>query len=248
MSGAGEDEVAALREQIADLEAVIEEQADRIDDLEKRKGDAEAKDGAGDERGDPIEIRTDDENPTLKDIWIAGLPFGKIIDKVEAKVNGFDKIEERINDLEGEAGAAGNDRSGSQEDGRSPLAQLIDLSAEKASEVLSENQERGRRVAQRARELGTNTPEGLVVRSSDIATQLRRWGESAHSETVSRVMDFVTDLGRNDVHSKMHKGKRILVFDPERVSDYGSGDEPDVIQSRRDVIWSREPGTDPAPA
>ena len=120
MSGAGEDEVAALREQIADLEAVIEEQADRIDDLEKRKADAEAKDGAGDERGDPIEIRTDDENPTLKDIWIAGLPFGKIIDKVEAKINGFDKIEERINDLEGKAGAAGNDRSGSQEDGRSP--------------------------------------------------------------------------------------------------------------------------------
>ena len=86
------------------------------------------------------------------------------------------------------------------------------------------------------------------MRSSDIATQLRRWGKSAHSETVSRVMDFITDLGKNDVRSKMHKGKRILVFDPERVGDYGGGDEPDVIRSHCDVIWSRESGVDPAPA
>ena len=130
----------------------------------------------------------------------------------------------------------------------SPLTQLIDLPGKKAEEVLTENQAQARLVAQRAHELGTDTKTGLVVKSADIEEHLREREESAHSETISRVMDFITDLGKDDVTAKMHKGKRLLVFDPARVKECGRGGEPAVVRSRCDVIYARESGPDPAPA
>lgn len=235
-------EVRRLRGVVREQGETIERQSERIDELERENDENDEK--AEKDAQELVEVRTDgdDENPTLKDIWIAGLPFGNIIDRIEATINGPGRIKDRIDDLE--AGTAQTDEPADDE--RSPLAQLIDLPREKASEVLSENQDRGCRIAQRAKELGTKTPEGLVVRSSDIADQLRKWGESTHSETVSRVMEFIVDLGKDDVRSTMHKGRRILVFDPDRVNGYGNGTEPDVIKSRRDVIWSRESGANPA--
>ena len=153
------------------------------------------------------------------------------------------ELENKVEALESQSDAsAENDESDEPDDRRSSLAQLIDLPAEKASEVLSENQERGRSVAQRARELGTNTQAGLVVRSKDVARHLKERGENAHDETVSRVMNFVDELGETDVDAKMHKGKRILVFNPDRVNEYGTGEEPDVIHSHRDVMYAREGG------
>lgn len=98
---ATESEVAALRERIADFETIVENQASRIEQQAARIDDLEEENE--DKQSTPIEVQSDDKNPTLKDIWIAGLPFGKIIDKVETKINGFGKVEERINDLETEA-------------------------------------------------------------------------------------------------------------------------------------------------
>lgn len=231
-------EVRRLRGVVREQDETIERQSGRIDELERENDEKDAQ--------DLVEVQSDEEVTQLSDVWIAGLPFGKILTNVKSQIEDDGGLIDRVIDLE--AGSVQSGETTDTDDRRSPLAQLIDLPAEKASEVLSENQDRGRRVAQRAKKLGTNTPEGLVVRSSDIADQLRKWGESTHSETVSRVMDFIVDLGKNGVRSTMHKGRRILVFDPDRVKGYGSGNEPDVIKSRRDVIWSRESGADPAPA
>lgn len=222
---------AELRERIERLEAENERKDERIEALEAEHTEYRARNEL-----DKAEIRQDlhgqiedrsaeDENTGLEDIWLCGQPIGKLI-------NGL--IEGRQTDE--------NDGSDEPDDRRSSLAQLIDLPAEKAKEILSENQERGRSVAQRARELGTNTQAGLVVRSKDVARHLKERGENAHDETVSRVMNFVDELGETDVDAKIHKGKRILVFNPDRVAEYGTGEEPDVIHSHRDVIWSREGG------
>jgi hypothetical protein len=150
------------------------------------------------------------------------------------------KVEEREPASSDDANSDGRDTKG-----RSPLAQLIDVPAERATEFLSVNQRRGRKVAQCALEIGTETPSGLVVRSDEVANYLRRWDESSHTETVSRVMDFIDQLGCDDVHSKMHKGRRILVFELDRVKSYGMGEEPAGIKSQRDVIpmQMNDPGT-----
>ena len=220
---------AELRARIERLEAENERKDERIEALEAEHTEYRARNEL-----DKAEIRQDlhgrledrsaeDENTSVEDIWLFGQPIGKLI-------NGL--IENQSTNQ--------SDENNEPDDRRSSLAQLIDLPAEKAKEVLSENQERGRSVAQRARELGTKTQAGLVVRSKDVARHLKERGENAHDETVSRVMNFVDELGENDVDAKMHKGKRILVFDPERVNEYGTGEEPDVIHSHRDVMYARE--------
>jgi hypothetical protein len=227
-------EVSRLREIVREQSETIEQQDDRINELERE--DDENTENKTKDAQELVEVRTDNEVVTLKDIWIADQPLGKIINGLEKKIGDTRKM------IQGSGESTENDN------GRSPLAQVIDLPAETAKEALTANQERGRRIAQRAKKLGTNTPEGLVVRSSDIAEQLKKWGESTHTETVSRVMEFITDLGGDDVRSKMHKGNRILVFNPDRVKEYGVGDIPTEIKSQRDVIWSRESKPDPAPA
>lgn len=228
-------EVRRLRGIIREQGETIEQQNERIEDLE----------GENDDPDDLVEVRSDDpENGTLEDVWIAGLPLGKILDKIETKTSGIGNLEERIAALE--ADQAGEDVD--QGDDRSPLAQLIDLPKEKAKEVLTENQARARTVAQRARELGTKTKAGLVVKSRAVKETLRDLGDSDHDETVRRVMDFIADFGKGEVATKMHKGKRILVFDPDRVEEYGTGEEPDVIHSPRDVISVRESEGQPAPS
>jgi hypothetical protein len=241
------DELERLREIVREQGETIKNQNERIDELED-----ENEENAEKEAQDLIEVRTDDgdEDLTLRDIWIAGLPFGRILNQIETKIDGPGRIKDRIANLESRKGRNGETAAeeDDQEEGASPLAQLIDLPAKKAEEVLTENQARARLVAQRARELGTDTKAGLVVKSADIEEHLRKREESAHSETISRVMDFIADLGKDDVTAKMHKGKRLLVFDPARVKEYGRGGEPAVVRSRRDVIYARESGPDLAPA
>ena len=243
------DELNRLREIVREQGETIKDQNERIDELEGENDENTEKDAQ-----DLIEVRSDDDDDdlTLRDVWIAGLPFGRILDQIETKIDGPGRIKDRLTDLESGSVQNGEtaDTTGAdnQEERASPLAQLIDLPAKKAEEVLTENQARARLVAQRARELGTDTKAGLVVKSADIKEHLLKREESAHSETISRVMDFIADLGKDDVTAKMHKGKRLLVFDPGRVKEYGRGGEPAVVRSRRDVIYARESGPDPAPA
>ena len=166
---------------------------------------------------------------------------------VEQQAETIDEQNERIDELE--AGRDIDRTDGEeQDDRRSSLAQLIDLPKETATDVLTENQERARSVAQRAPELGTKAQAGLVIKSADVARRLRERGESDHDETVRRVMDFVAEFGQGDVEDTTHKGKRILVFDPDRVREYGTGEPPERIVSPRDVISLRESDGQPAPA
>jgi len=229
----------ALRQQIGELKQQISELKD--DNQSKEERIAELEEYRAQNECDKAEIRQDiygrledrsdeDETTALEDIWLFGQPVGKVI-------NGL--IEGQDEDSNGNSENA---------DRRSSLAQLIDLPAEKAKDVLSENQQRGRLAAQRAREIGAKTKAGLVVTSSDIADHLEKEGVNPHTETVSRVMDFITELGEDDVEGKIHKGNRIAVFDPARVEEYGTGEEPAIIDSPRDVIYSRESGDQPAPS
>ena len=233
-------EVDRLREIVREQGETIEQQDERIDELEREHDNKDAQ--------ELVDVRTDEEVVELSDVWIAGLPFGKVLNTLKTIVRDDGGLIDRLIDLEETSTQTEQTDEKSPDDRVSPLAQTINLPVEHAQEVLTANQQRGRKVAQRARELGTNTRAGLVVHSSDIAGMLRREGESAHSETVSRVMDFINRLGKDDVESKLYKGKRILVFDPDRVTEYGKGPEPDLIRSHRDVMFERTTGPDPAPA
>lgn len=111
-----------------------------------------------------VEVKSDADRPGLEDIWIAGIPLGKVVSNLDGHLK---RGAARDDEQHGDGGTGERD-----DDGRSPLAQLIDVPATRAKEFLSANQVRGRKIAQRAREIGTTPLEGLVVRSDQIAEQL----------------------------------------------------------------------------
>ena len=235
---ATETDTDELRAKVERLETKIEQKDERINELEAEHTEYRARNEL-----DKAEIRqdlhgrledrsADDENTGLEDIWLCGQPIGKLI-------NGL--IEGRQTDEnDGSATPVGRDEP---DDRRSSLAQLIDLPAEKAKEALPENGQRARLAAMRLPEFGRKAMEGRwILDSAGVKEFLRDVGVNAHDETASRVMNFISDLGQGDVEDKMHKGDRIIVFDPDRVSEYGTGPEPDVIRSPSDVIFSREGG------
>jgi len=226
---------AELRARIEALEAENERKDERIEALEALE--AEHNEYRARNELDKAEIRQDlhgqiedrsaeDENTGLEDIWLCGQPIGKLI-------NGL--IENQSTDQ--------SDENNEPDDRRSSLAQLIDLPAEKAKEVLPENGQRARIVAMRLPEFGRKAMQGRwILDSAGVKDFLQDVGVNPHDETASRVMNFIADLGQDDVEDKIHKGNRILVFDPDRVAEYGTGDEPAEIRSPSDVIWSREGG------
>jgi chromosome segregation ATPase len=159
------------------------------------------------------------------------------------------ELENKVEALESQSDASdASDASDESDDGRSPLAQLIDVPFERAKEQLTANQVRARTVAQRAIELGTKTQAGIVLKSEDIASYLEERSINPHTETIRRVMDYLDDLGKNDVEDTIHKGDRLLVFDPERVQEYGAGEPPERVVSQRDVISVRKSESPPPAA
>ena len=153
------------------------------------------------------------------------------------------ELENKVEALESDRDAS--DESDDTDDGRSPLAKLIDVPIERAKEQLTANQVRARTVGQRAIELGKKTQAGIVVKSENIAEHLEERGVDPHTETIRRIMDYLADLGKHDVEDTMHKGDRLLVFDPERVQEYGKGEPPERVSSQRDVIGLRKSETSP---
>ena len=156
------------------------------------------------------------------------------------------ELESEVETLRSESDAS--DESDESDDGRSPLAQLIDVPLERAKEQLTANQVRARTVAQRAIELGKKTQAGIVLKSEDIAEYLEERSINPHTETIRRVMDYLDDLGKNDVEDTIHKGDRLLIFDPERVQEYGTGEPPERVSSQRDVISLRKSESPPPAA
>jgi hypothetical protein len=196
-------EFRALQNRIAEVEAENDRLRERVADLEQHtEQNANAADYAHD--------RLDDSD-----------------DRLDAATDQRKNLFSRVHDLETTHGTAvepdASSHSGT-DDTASPLEQLTNLPEHVANEHLSANQQRARFVAKDLRDYADKTPKGLVLDSAAIARVLTvRDGDSPHTETVSRVMDFLDRLGKHETETKLHKGRRIAVFDPDAVQRYGTG-------------------------
>jgi len=149
----------------------------RIDQLEtenERKDDRIARletETDPDDTQGLIEVRTDDEDPTLEDVWIAGLPFGNIIDAIETKVSGLSEVEERIDDLEARASSqpAESAESDEQDGSITPMERVLRAgeagvlghvtASVKRVKAIAEHFGHGRRKAPRTSSLFARTSE-----------------------------------------------------------------------------------------
>ena len=137
------------------------------------------------------------------------------------------EIKQRVTALEESEEEADSDGMNPTPDGEqtalhkpeTPLEEVVQLPEHLAEENLSANQQRARFVARDIHEYARSVPAGRVIKSSELRRVLTAGEESSvHTETVSRVIGFLTDLGKDDVKIReTQAGERVVVFTEEIV-------------------------------
>jgi len=103
-----------------------------------------------------------------------------------------------------------------------------------AEENLTANQQRARFVAKDISDYGRKVPAGIAIKSSEIRRVLRASEEAKiHTQTVSRVIDFLDRLGDNEVNEKKtQSGETVVVFTEEivgRITSVVIEEEPAAV-------------------
>lgn len=210
---AGEDvveEVGELREDIDDVTETVEEQP---------------------------EIDVDEGDP-IGSFRVDGAPLGRAVTSKASHTDVEERVEDAIAEIDategGSEGATPTPEAG-QRRVQTPLERVCALPEHSVADNLTSNQERARFVAQGIKDYGRRVPAGIGIRSSEIRRVLRASEESSvHTQTVSRVMDFLAELGGDDVRLKRTRsGERTVVFSEEiveRITHVVTGEDgPPVI-------------------
>jgi chromosome segregation ATPase len=109
-----------------------------------------------------------------------------------------------------------------------PLERICALPEHVADHELTANQERARFIARDVRDYAEKAPAGLVIDSRAIKRVITASeGNRPHTQTVARVMDFLDDLGKENVQLKKRRGKKLVVVDPEAADRLANHDRCD---------------------
>jgi len=136
------------------------------------------------------------------------------------------KTKKRVTELEeaeeadtGDETPTPNGGNPSTQEPETPLEEVVQLPEHLADENLSANQQRARFVAKDIHEYSRSVPAGRVIKSSELRRVLTASEEGrVHTETVSRVISFLDDLGQESVKLReTQAGERVVVFTEEIV-------------------------------
>ena len=176
------------------LTSTVEQQASRIDQLEQELADY--KDHTGREHAD-----------------------------IRHRITQTEEAVESLENRTTEGGSSGTtsrdeaDETGSQ----TPLDRITALPEHMADRELTANQERARFIARDIQDYAEKAPAGLVIDSRTIKRVLTAAEEKRpHTQTVARVMNFLDELGKQDVQQKKRRGKKLIVVDPAAADRYGA--------------------------
>ena len=186
-----------LAERVDRLESENREQAARIDDLEAELAETKAD-------LDTVEDELDDVQEDLEE----AKEHRSRMARDHAHTRG------RVSDLESDL-ASGDSESRIhelEETIQTPLERVVAYSEELAQEELSPNQQRARWIAQDLRDYASPSAGGYVLASSDIRTVLAAMDESAHDQTVSRVIEFFDQFGKEEVSVAKRRGSKRVLF------------------------------------
>lgn len=117
---------------------------------------------------------------------------------------------------------------------RRATTSLVALPEYVAERELSANQERAQFIARDVRDYAEKAPAGLIIDSSTVKIITAAEGKRPHTQTVTRIMDFFANMGKNGVELTKRRGKKLVVFDPafaNRLTDHtrcdqGAADTP----------------------
>lgn len=135
------------------------------------------------------------------------------------------QTEQRLDSMEGEASASDNETptpeasSPDFPDPKTPLEDVIRVPEHLVEDSLSANQARARFVVKDVHQYTRSVPAGRAIKSSELRRVLSaRGGGKTYTETVSRVIEFLDELGKDSVEvNKTRSGERVVVFTDEIV-------------------------------
>lgn len=237
----------ALADELETLKARVDALETKNDELEARVDELETKNTELEDRVDTLEA----ENQELKN---------RVADQAETIESDHAELAEytaRVRKLETDHESAHEHRKRLQQQfhelttddvtttddvvSLSPLQQVVAFS-EAAVQKLTPNEKRARYVAKGISDYATKVPAGYSIDSSTIRNVLRsKDGESPHTETVSRVMDFLNRFGKDETKVVKRRGMKRVVFTEKAVTDLESAANDSDPHSITDVVmWWRQ--------
>ena len=224
------DALEAENDQLhSELEATQEQQREDCHALARENHELRASNEQLEERADQAEAERDELNEQIPDLESqladardhTGREFATVRARMTDTENTVEEFEEQITELEG--GFADvtprveEGKTGSQ-DTETPLERICQLPEHLADRELTANQERARFIASDVQDYAEKCPAGLVIDSRAIKRVITASeGKRPHTQTVTRVINFLDDLGKNAVELKKRRGRKLVVFDPEVV-------------------------------
>ena len=122
-----------------------------------------------------------------------------------------------------DATSGGDEGETGSQDLQTPLERIVSLPEHVADRELTANQERARFIAKDVRDYAEKAPAGLVIDSRTIKKVITAAeGKRPHTQTVARVMDFLEELGKEDVQLKKRRGQKFVVIDPKAADRYAA--------------------------
>lgn len=183
------DDDCSTEQKVESLIEIVIDQAERIDELEQQVDELEQ------QVGENFEYHSKERSKTRKRLT---------------------ELEEREKKDETPAPEA---EETTVQQAESPLEDIIQLPEEVVEDNLTANQERARFVAKDILDYSKSVPAGYSIKSSQLRRVLTAKEDSpAHTETVSRVIERLDDLGKDDVQVReTRSGERVVVFTEEIV-------------------------------
>ncbi|WP_224450475.1 hypothetical protein [Haloprofundus salilacus] len=191
-----------------DLRSRLDDLEDRVDALEDEKSDLE----------DTVEAQAETIASQRDQLKTQRERLVEYEERLSVSSDHRKHLQQRVHALEDSQDVNSDERS----QGKSPLQQLINLPS-KAVSKLTANQERARFIAKDIRDYAKKVPAGYAIDSGTIRKVLQaKEDRTPHTQTVSRVMDFLNRLGKEDVQVVKRRGTKRAVFTERAVTELAS--------------------------
>ena len=196
-----------LHEEKEQLRQQNEQLQERVDGLEDRIGDLE----------DQPDV--DIDGTDYESLTVNGVPIGRIIASKAPRGDLKDEIEDLEARLSGENPTPEAEKTPSSQgaEPETPLERIVALPEELVEQELTENQQRARFIAKDIREYASKAPAGRVIKAATMGRVLKAAFDTAHTETINRVREFLDELGQDDVKLVDRDNSKIIVFDESLV-------------------------------
>ncbi|ELY61266.1 hypothetical protein [Natronococcus jeotgali] len=164
---------------------------------------------------------------------------GGISNWTESNTDRIADLEDEVEEIKGTGDETPTPQGGESTtpEPQTPIEDVVDLPEGLVEDNLTANQERARFVAKDISDYSKSVPAGRAIKSSDLRKVLRAKEDSrVHTQTVSRVIERLDELGKSEVEVRESRsGERAVVFSEEIVSRIES-----LQRSSNDVVIGEE--------